>query len=263
MIMPVLAAGLSALGGGTGVAGVLGGVASALGASSSARAANQQAKYNYKHRYQWQVEDMRKAGINPMLSATQGAGGVPQADVPNIGEAAMKGFSAGAAARMASAQTENIQENTQATRHQGNKAAAEGRAQEMANLLTEASPLYQSAKATLGSRGEVTGPSAASNEKWAAELDVIKNNAEKVAADTKLVRLNQELAEGEITLQQVRLKYADQIEQFRALYQKSMAEAEAAGVPAALAEGQLWESLGVFGKAVQFLKQFVPQGNRK
>lgn len=31
--------------------------------------------YAYKHRYQWQVEDMRKAGLNPILSA--GAAGSP------------------------------------------------------------------------------------------------------------------------------------------------------------------------------------------
>lgn len=29
----------------------------------------------YKHRYQWAVEDMRKAGLNPILAATSGIGG--------------------------------------------------------------------------------------------------------------------------------------------------------------------------------------------
>lgn len=30
---------------------------------------------NYKHRYQWAVEDMRQAGLNPILAATNGIGG--------------------------------------------------------------------------------------------------------------------------------------------------------------------------------------------
>lgn len=30
---------------------------------------------NYKHRYQWAVEDMRSAGLNPILAATNGIGG--------------------------------------------------------------------------------------------------------------------------------------------------------------------------------------------
>lgn len=30
---------------------------------------------NYKHRYQWAVDDMRQAGLNPILAATNGIGG--------------------------------------------------------------------------------------------------------------------------------------------------------------------------------------------
>ena len=30
---------------------------------------------NYKHRYQWSMEDMRNAGLNPILAATNGIGG--------------------------------------------------------------------------------------------------------------------------------------------------------------------------------------------
>lgn len=44
--------------------------------------ANRNNQINYKHRYQWQVTDMMKAGLNPILAATQGAGSVagsPQA----------------------------------------------------------------------------------------------------------------------------------------------------------------------------------------
>lgn len=36
-------------------------------------------RYNYQHRYQWQVEDMRKAGLNPALSYENSAGSAPSA----------------------------------------------------------------------------------------------------------------------------------------------------------------------------------------
>lgn len=42
--------------------------------AKSARETNEYNRENYKHRYQWQVEDMRKAGLNPALSYTTGAG---------------------------------------------------------------------------------------------------------------------------------------------------------------------------------------------
>ena len=43
--------------------------------SANAAQANAWNVENYKHRYQWAVEDMRKAGLNPILAATNGIGG--------------------------------------------------------------------------------------------------------------------------------------------------------------------------------------------
>lgn len=43
--------------------------------SANAAQANEWNVENYKHRYQWAVEDMRKAGLNPILAATNGIGG--------------------------------------------------------------------------------------------------------------------------------------------------------------------------------------------
>lgn len=60
---------------------VVGGAAS--GAVSNAynmQAMDKQHEYNkdmYQHRYQWQVDDMRKAGLNPMLSALNQSAGSP------------------------------------------------------------------------------------------------------------------------------------------------------------------------------------------
>lgn len=82
----------------SGIAGSIGGaiVGGLFGKSSAAdQLAHQkelmelQHKYNvddYKHRYQWAVGDMRDAGLNPILAATNGIGG------------SINGVSAGAAA---------------------------------------------------------------------------------------------------------------------------------------------------------------------
>lgn len=43
--------------------------------SANAAQANAWNVENYKHRYQWAVEDMRAAGLNPILAATNGIGG--------------------------------------------------------------------------------------------------------------------------------------------------------------------------------------------
>lgn len=43
--------------------------------SANAAQANQWNVENYKHRYQWAVDDMRAAGLNPVLAATNGIGG--------------------------------------------------------------------------------------------------------------------------------------------------------------------------------------------
>lgn len=43
--------------------------------SANAAQANEWNVENYKHRYQWATEDMREAGLNPILAATNGIGG--------------------------------------------------------------------------------------------------------------------------------------------------------------------------------------------
>lgn len=54
--------------------------------SANAAQANAWNVENYKHRYQWAVEDMRSAGLNPILAATNGIGGsIAGASAASIG----------------------------------------------------------------------------------------------------------------------------------------------------------------------------------
>lgn len=117
MVVPLLAAALPAL---------IGGVSSGLGAmfaNSEAKkaAATQMAfqKETLQHQYQWGMEDMRKAGLNPILAYKQGGAGsaggssyTPQ----NVGSAAVSGASTAQSSALATkaqdAQLENLAADT-------------------------------------------------------------------------------------------------------------------------------------------------------
>ena len=91
-----------------GVASIIGGALSNSAARHAATVANQRNIYNYQHRYQWSMEDMQKAGLNPILAATQGIGGSINGASAlsanyNIGEGVTSGMSAQAAGNSAKA----------------------------------------------------------------------------------------------------------------------------------------------------------------
>lgn len=91
-----------------GVSSIIGGALSNSAARHAASVANQRNIYNYQHRYQWAMDDMQKAGLNPMLAATQGIGGSINGASAlsanyNIGEGVTAGMSAGAAGNSAKA----------------------------------------------------------------------------------------------------------------------------------------------------------------
>lgn len=91
-----------------GVSSIIGGALSNSAARHAASVANQRNISNYQHRYQWAMDDMQKAGLNPMLAATQGIGGSINGASAlsanyNIGEGVTAGMSAGAAGNSAKA----------------------------------------------------------------------------------------------------------------------------------------------------------------
>ena len=75
--------------------------------SANAAQANEWNVENYKHRYQWAVDDMRAAGLNPILAATNGIGGsisgasAASVGMSDIGSTMNSARAAGAAERQA------------------------------------------------------------------------------------------------------------------------------------------------------------------
>jgi hypothetical protein len=242
-----------------GAIGAIGGAAlGALGASSASAKSAAFSKEAAQKRYQWMVADLKKAGLNPMLAFDNSPGQASQPNFENVGEAAVRGAAGGSSAAVARETTKLLQEQQNATRFAANKTAAETKAQEQTNLINEASPLYQSAKATIGEHGQVTGSSAASTDRWTADLEKTRNEASSLAANTKLSELNSVLAKGNVDLQQVQLKYAEQMAMIEAAYRAAMSKAAEAGVPAAQADAAFWEDAGVLGKLAIFLRNTMP-----
>jgi len=104
---------------------IIGGAISAAGALKANSASAAFSKEGYKHRYQWQVQDMKRAGINPMLAATQGAGSVGQPNFENVGAAAVSGAEKGNAAETAAKQREVMQSVIDLNSASAGKARAE------------------------------------------------------------------------------------------------------------------------------------------
>ena len=91
-----------------GIASIIGGALSNSADRHAATVANQRNIYNYQHRYQWSMQDMQAAGLNPILAATQGVGGSINgasalASSYNVGEGVTAGMSAQAAGSSAKA----------------------------------------------------------------------------------------------------------------------------------------------------------------
>ena len=144
------------------VGGVSSIISGALNNSANRHAAtvkNQRDVYNYQHRYQWSMEDMQKAGLNPMLAATQGIGGSINgasalASSYNIGEGVTAGMSAGAAgnsakaankqadtaARVADGTIKKLESEVSLNAASAKNVAADAAGKEIANKL--ASDLY-------------------------------------------------------------------------------------------------------------------------
>lgn len=127
--------------------GLLGAAAGLFGSSSaneaSAKAAERANAFTtrqMKNRHQWEVQDLRKAGLNPVLSAMNGApsmGGAAQAQVFNPADAAAKGVQSALASKRLNAEIKNINQDTET------KMAQEGVALSQRDVNNMLASVYQ------------------------------------------------------------------------------------------------------------------------
>jgi len=133
------------------IGSVVGGALSAGGAMSAGQASAQAAKRAYKHRYQWTVGDLRKAGLNPMLAISQGAPVPNSPQMPNVGEAAVSGAAKGSAAvtaaKIAKEQITNIAFDTNLKNEQAGAAQATAESARASARLNNAEAVLKEAKA--------------------------------------------------------------------------------------------------------------------
>lgn len=83
----------------------------------------QRQKEYAQHSHQWEVEDLQKAGLNPMLSANGGAtlGSVATAQDPGFASAGSAFDSNKTAKKLANAQENNLKQQTKTGKEQENK----------------------------------------------------------------------------------------------------------------------------------------------
>ena len=119
-----------------GLIGAIGGAAiSAGGALASGGQSAAATKQMYKKRYQWQVKDLKAAGLNPMLAYMNPAPVPSQPTFPNAGEAAVEGANKGATTAMsiraAKTQLQNLDSSTYKNLMEGANAKANAALAEM------------------------------------------------------------------------------------------------------------------------------------
>ena len=103
-----------------GAFGLAGSLLQQSSARSQASAAQQFSERAYRNRYQWQMEDMRRAGLNPILAYKQGAPAGPSgvmAPAYNPAEGAMAGANSAANVRIAQQNYRNMKVQNRILQH--------------------------------------------------------------------------------------------------------------------------------------------------
>lgn len=95
------------------IAGIAGSAMSSATSYMMSERAQERSENAYKHRHQWAVEDLRKAGLNPVLSAGGAAGQTPTASAAQAGDFDLSGAVGKASAAQLNREMIKTQETTQ------------------------------------------------------------------------------------------------------------------------------------------------------
>lgn len=183
---------------------------------------SKQNKYNthaYKHRYQWQVEDMRNAGLNPLLSV--GSAGSPA----SVGIANANASASASTAK----QLDNVVQATQGlikaqkekTKAESRSANADAQAKEIQNMM-----MFDTGKSLASAKGVKSAAQDNIEIERSADgtpiVDVKVDGANppplwKVLANAKrqMTYLDYNDKDISIGLKEVKLKYNQQIQKYR------------------------------------------------
>lgn len=151
-------------------ASLVGGAANLAGSAASAYFSWKHQKEAMKNRHQWEVEDMRKAGLNPILSAggSGSPGNAPIIEAPDIAGASAKAVEAS----LGKSQEELIKAQTQ----QSASSARQAESQTALNKTEEKRVGFEADRSL-----EAVGTQALTNyilkEQWAQEKLKTANSA--------------------------------------------------------------------------------------
>ncbi len=156
LLMVALDPGISGL-----AVGAISGIASAFGAQSANEAAERSVqkqidfqRESRQHSYQWAMDDMRNAGLNPILAYKQGGAGgaggasfTPQNVLGAGVSSAQAGIQAGLNIKKVKAEIKNLNQNTAGRLEETYKTALEARNQIRIGEITEANVVSAKAQA--------------------------------------------------------------------------------------------------------------------
>lgn len=235
--MPIPAAAWGAIGsiGGSLLGGLFGSSAQSAANRTNIMLAREQMAFQERmsgSAYQRSVQDLERAGLNPMLSIR---GGEPASTPPGAKAEVVPKSAQAMSAALIAAQIGNLLAQTRKTK-------AEAGTAEAIETMTEARVPYSA------------GQAKTEFDKAWADLNVAKETAAKLGREIQRADLDFEIRELEKGLTKVQL---EQLQQLEVRIQTAVARLTELGIPEQQAIAKLYEDLEQYGPAMKLLAMFL------